>query len=91
LAREGQAAEAAHAFEEATSLARSMPYPYAEGRALYEHGLLLARHGRIDGARDLLERALSLFRRIESRLYVEWTEQALAALDGGAPTDGKEQ
>jgi uncharacterized protein HemY len=40
LARRRSWDEAEPAFEEAVSLARSLRYPYAEARALYEWGLM---------------------------------------------------
>ncbi|HEU5440266.1 MAG TPA: AAA family ATPase, partial [Ktedonobacterales bacterium] len=41
----GRGAEAKAALEEALALARAMPHPYAEAKALYVYGLLLAAEG----------------------------------------------
>jgi tetratricopeptide (TPR) repeat protein len=64
-------------FEEAVSLSKSMPYPYAEARALFEWGRALDRKGAPEKAREHLEAALAVFHRLGARPYVEWTEQTL--------------
>jgi tetratricopeptide (TPR) repeat protein len=73
--------EAARTFEEAVSLPRSLPYPYAEAQALYEWGRMELRRERPEDARNLLTQALEIFQRLGARPYVEWTEQALADLE----------
>ncbi len=45
LARNGRLAEAARAFEEASDIARAMPYPYAEATALLSWGHAAAECG----------------------------------------------
>lgn len=81
LARQVRWDEAKHAVEEAISLARVMPYPYAEGRALYEYGLMYGQHGEPEQARERLEQALAIFGRLGAKKDVERAEQAVAALD----------
>jgi tetratricopeptide (TPR) repeat protein/DNA-binding XRE family transcriptional regulator len=73
-------AEADSSFGEAVGLAREMPYPYAEARALYHWGLDLHRQHRVDESRERLEGALILFRRLGATPYMERVEQALASL-----------
>lgn len=63
-ARDAQYAEAAEAFAEAISLARSLPYPYAEARALMEWGKMLLSQGEEDQGREHLDEALSIFQRL---------------------------
>jgi tetratricopeptide (TPR) repeat protein len=64
-------------FEEAVSLARSMPYPYAEARALFEWGKALDEKGEPEKARERLQDALAIFHRLGAKPYIELTEQAL--------------
>jgi tetratricopeptide (TPR) repeat protein len=77
LTRQRQWKEADRAFTEAASLAQAMPYPYAEGRILYEYGQLHLRRGEAEQARDRLTEALAIFCRLGARKDVERTEQAL--------------
>jgi tetratricopeptide (TPR) repeat protein len=69
--------EAERVFTEAVSLAHAMPYPYAEGRSLYEYGLLHVRRGEPEQARARLEEALAVFRQLGARPYIERTECVL--------------
>jgi uncharacterized protein HemY len=78
FARQSRWEEAERAFEEAVSVARSMSYPYAEARALYEWGWVHGAKGEPLLAREHLEEALHIFRRLGARPYIERTEQALA-------------
>jgi hypothetical protein len=54
--------EAEQALEEGLTLARSMPYPYAEGRLLHVYGLMHVHKGEPELARERLEAALAIFR-----------------------------
>jgi tetratricopeptide (TPR) repeat protein len=69
--------EADRVFAEAVSLARAMPYPYAEGRSLYECGLLRIQRGEPEQARERLKEALAIFSQLGARPSVERTEHAL--------------
>jgi hypothetical protein len=60
-----------------------MPYPYAEARALYERGRLLAKQADREQARPRLAEALGIFRRLGAWPYLERTQQALDALPLG--------
>jgi len=69
------------------SLARSMPYPYAEARALETHGMMATRkitqrvsgfEGEPEHGRQRLEQALAIYRRLGAKKDVERTEQVLA-------------
>jgi hypothetical protein len=72
--------ESQAAFEEALSLANTMPYPYGAARVLYELGVLqVAREDRPEG-RDLLRKALASFKQLGAQPYIERTERALAEL-----------
>jgi flagellin-specific chaperone FliS len=80
LARKERCEEAERSFAEAESLARSMPYLYAEARALHEHGKMHLQKEDGESAQKRLEEALEIFRRLGARKDVEQTEQALAEL-----------
>jgi tetratricopeptide (TPR) repeat protein len=80
LIRHGQWEEAQRSLEAAASLARSMPYPYAEAHALCEYGVLHAKKGEPQRARGRLEEALAIFRRLGARKDLERTEQLLTTL-----------
>src|SRR5207245_1489607 len=78
--RQHQWAEAEQALEEGLTLAHSMPYPYAEARLLHVYGAMHAQKGEPEPARERLEAALAIFRRLGARKDAERTEQALADL-----------
>ena len=70
--------EAERALEEGLSVARGMPYPYAEARLLQVYGLMHLRQGAVRPARARLGAAIALFRQLGAREDVERTEQLLA-------------
>jgi tetratricopeptide (TPR) repeat protein len=76
LARDRRWDEAERAFEEAVSVARSLRYPYAEARSLYEWGSMQA--GGPESGRGRLEEAAGIFGRLGSRPYLELVQKALA-------------
>lgn len=78
--RQVQWDQAARSLEEGLALARRMPYPYAEARLLHVYGTLHAEQGEAQAARDQLEAALAIFRRLGARRDAEQVEQALASL-----------
>jgi hypothetical protein len=69
--------EAQAALEEDLALVRPMPYPYAEARLLQVYGMLYIQKGDTAQARERLEAALAIFRRLGARKDVEQTEQLL--------------
>ncbi len=72
---------AERASEESLALARAMPYPYAEAKALYVSGLLLQqrdRQGAAERARARYEQALGILNRLGERLYAERVALAIA-------------
>jgi tetratricopeptide (TPR) repeat protein len=71
--------EAEQALEEGITLARSMPYPYAEARLLHLSGRLQAQVGKPEAARERLTTALAIFQRLGARKDVEQVEQDLPA------------
>jgi hypothetical protein len=77
--RDWQAAEEAVAAS--LDLARAMPSPYAEVKALYVGGLLSAAAGQVDCARERHAAARSLCMRLGERQYAGYIEAALAALE----------
>jgi tetratricopeptide (TPR) repeat protein len=81
LTRQQRWNEAGEVFEEAISAARSLPYPYAEGRALYEYGLLYKQQGLLARAQAQFAEALDIFRRLGAQKDAEWAEQELVAVD----------
>jgi tetratricopeptide (TPR) repeat protein/transcriptional regulator with XRE-family HTH domain len=72
--------EAARTFEEAIALARSMTYPFAEGRVLYEQGRMHRDAEELPSARARLEEARAIFRRLGAHPDAERVERALAEL-----------
>jgi tetratricopeptide (TPR) repeat protein len=70
--------EAESAFQEGLELARSLPYPYAEGRVLYEMGVLERQRGEPERAQERLDEALAIFRKLGAGKDIERTEHVLA-------------
>jgi tetratricopeptide (TPR) repeat protein len=85
--RQQRWAEAERSLEEGLALARSMPYPYAQARLLHVYGCLHSQKGEPEAARERLEVALALFRRLGARTDVALAEQALSTLPGTPPGD----
>lgn len=69
--------EAQTAVEEGLALARSMPYPYAEAKALYVSGLVQVQQGKTQPARERLEAALALCVKLGERLYARQINRVL--------------
>jgi hypothetical protein len=72
--------EAEHVFEEAVSVARSIRYPYAEARTLYEWGLMHVGGPDTKQGRERLEEAVEIFRRLGSRPYFDLARKEMAGL-----------
>ncbi|GAC1470501.1 MAG: hypothetical protein PVSMB7_21310 [Chloroflexota bacterium] len=77
-ARCGRYEDAERSFAEAASMAHSMPFPYAEARALADWSLMSLSRGAADQGRRHLEEAHRIFQRLGAQKDVERTEQALA-------------
>jgi hypothetical protein len=58
-----------------------MPYPHGEGRLLEVYGRLHLAGGEPTAARERLEAALAVFRRLGARKDIERTERLLATLN----------
>ena len=58
---------AAQALEEGLSLARRMPFPYAEGRLLQVYGQMCRQKGKAGPAQERLQAALTIFQRLGAR------------------------
>jgi len=71
---------AARALEEGVALARGIPYPYAEARLLHVDGRRRASAGRTGPAREQLEAARAIFRRLDARRDAARVEQDSASL-----------
>jgi tetratricopeptide (TPR) repeat protein len=80
LIRQGRHEEAERALDEGLTLAASQPYPYGQGRILYELGLMHHEREAPQRARECLEQALAIFQRLGARPYIERTERALHEL-----------
>jgi transcriptional regulator with XRE-family HTH domain/tetratricopeptide (TPR) repeat protein len=78
--RSEQLGEADATLAESLALARDMPQPYAEGKALYLDGLLRHHQGDADRARARLDAARELFGMLGERMYAELVAVARAAL-----------
>lgn len=72
--------EATAAFDEAISLTRPMPYPYAESRTLYESGIMEMQRGDASEARERLQKAQEIFLRLDAQPYCIRTVMALEKL-----------
>ena len=77
LASQGHWQQAEQALQESISLAHTMPYPYAEGRSLFEYGVLQGKSGDPGRACERLSQALAIFQRLGARKDVERTEEVL--------------
>jgi tetratricopeptide (TPR) repeat protein len=75
LARQRRWDEAERAFQEAVSVARSVRYPYAEARALYEWGSMSV--GGPDTGQDRLDEAAGIFRALGARAYAALAHKAI--------------
>jgi hypothetical protein len=80
MTRQKRWVEAASSLEEGLALARSMPYPYGEGRLLHVYGAMHVQKGELELACERLEAALAVFRRLGARKDVERVEQTLSTL-----------
>lgn len=60
-------------FTEALSLARSLPYPYAEGRALHARGIVDSQRGEHSRARESMVAAQAIFERLGATPCLEQT------------------
>jgi tetratricopeptide (TPR) repeat protein len=78
--RQQRWSEAGVALEEAVVLARAMPYPYAEARALCTYGELLTGLGQLERAYDRYTEALGILHSLGEVPYVERIERALAEI-----------
>jgi adenylate cyclase len=65
---------------ESLAMARALKFPYAEGRVLYEYGVLRQRQGRGTEARRMLEEGLKIFSRLGARPYLDRIHRALSQL-----------
>lgn len=75
-ARQERWDDARASFREARALASNMPYPHAEGRVLYELGMTYVRTGHFERAREHLEPALTIFRRLGAKPDIQRAERA---------------
>jgi tetratricopeptide (TPR) repeat protein len=67
--------EAEQALEEGITLARSMPYPYAEARLLHLSGRLHTQVGTPEAAEERLAAALTIFQRLGARKDIDQVER----------------
>jgi predicted ATPase len=68
------------ALQEALELGRSLPYPYAEGRALHQLVLLAEQTGKLEQGRSAFAQALRIFRGLGAARDMELTGEALSRL-----------
>jgi hypothetical protein len=80
LTRQARWEAASDVVAEALALARGIPSPYAEGRLLQVSGHMRVAQGETELARERLEAALTIFRRLGACKDATRTEQLLAAL-----------
>jgi adenylate cyclase len=70
--------------DEGLALAGSMPYPHGEARLLHVYGDMHSLKGELEPARERLEEALTIFRRLGARKDAERVAQAMADLSSSA-------
>lgn len=68
-------------FERALSIARGCDFRYDEAQVLYEYGLYRQSRNEMEVARDLLERARTIFSQLHATEDIGKVEKALAALN----------
>jgi hypothetical protein len=78
--KQGRWDEAERALEEGLSLARGMPYPYAEARLLHVCGALHLQKREPEPGRQRLEEALAILRRLGALRDAERVAQAVVDL-----------
>jgi tetratricopeptide (TPR) repeat protein len=81
LARCGRGVEAVASLEEGLALAGAMPSPYAEARLLHLYGQMHAQQQEPAPARERLEAALAIFRRLGARRDAQCVEQELREIE----------
>jgi tetratricopeptide (TPR) repeat protein len=79
-ARQRRWEDARAALDEAITMSRDMPYPYAEAKALYVYGQLHVAKSEPQQARKKYEQALTICDWLGERLYRNYIEQALAGI-----------
>jgi hypothetical protein len=72
---------------ELLDLARWMPYPFGEAQALAEHGQLEMMRDNPEQARQQIEEALAIFRRLDAQPFVERTKRALSQVAADTAPD----
>ncbi|HLJ69548.1 MAG TPA: tetratricopeptide repeat protein, partial [Chloroflexota bacterium] len=77
LIRQGRHQEAERVLTEGAALAHEMPFPYFEARILVQLGILAQQQGKPEEARQRLEEALTIFRRLGAEKDVEQVEGML--------------
>jgi hypothetical protein len=80
LTRQERWDEVEQSLEEGLTLARQMPYPYAEARLLHAYGEMHLKRGEGEAARERLEAALAIFRRLGALWYAKRVERELLEL-----------
>jgi adenylate cyclase len=78
LTRLGRHDEAKQVLEEGLALARTMRYPYAEARTLFQLGMMHLQRHESPQARSRLQDALVIFKRLGAKKDTEQTEETLA-------------
>ena len=81
--RRAQQEEADRMLLEALSLASAMPFPYGEARAHYWYGMMHLRRGERQEARQQLQVALAIFRRLGDQLHARAAEIRIRDLASG--------
>ncbi len=76
--------EAEHTLEEAITLCRAMPYPYAEAKALYVSGQMWAARAEPARAKAQFAEALAICHQLGERLYGKVIAKALSPNSGRA-------
>jgi tetratricopeptide (TPR) repeat protein len=81
LAGRRRRADAERAFKESASIVRSLRYPYAEARTLYEWGLMYTSGPNPQQGQDRFEEGAGIFRRLGARPYYDLIREAIKEPD----------
>jgi tetratricopeptide (TPR) repeat protein len=81
LAGRRRRADAERTFKESASIARSLRYPYAEARTLYEWGLMYTSGPNPQQGQDRFEEGAGIFRRLGARPYYDLVREAITEPD----------
>jgi class 3 adenylate cyclase/tetratricopeptide (TPR) repeat protein len=75
--------------DDVLALCRTMPYPWAEAKALYVYAFMLMQQGEMEQAYMRLEAARAILNHLGEQMYAQPIEQALAQMGGPVAAVGE--